>query len=89
MATRAYRQTGRVVFTSKGQIVIPAPIRRRYKIRKGTTAVISEEGTRIVLEPITDEFIRSLRGIDKPKRGAKSAMRLLWADRRRDLAARS
>ncbi len=51
-----------VTVTSKGQMVIPAPLRRRLKIHKGTKIHIAEEQGRLILQPVTKEFIRSLRG---------------------------
>ncbi len=51
-----------VTVTSKGQMVIPAPLRRRLKIKKGTRIHIEESGGRLILQPITKDFIRSLRG---------------------------
>jgi AbrB family looped-hinge helix DNA binding protein len=50
-------------FTSKGQLVIPAEIRRKHGIRAGTKVKFSEdEFGRIVLQPITDEYIDRLMG---------------------------
>ena len=51
------------VVTAKGQIVIPAKLRRKHGIKKGTPVSIFERGTEIVVQPLTDEYIRSLRGI--------------------------
>ena len=51
------------VVTAKGQIVIPAKLRRKHGIKKGTKVSIHERGTEIVLQPLTDEYIRSIRGI--------------------------
>lgn len=53
--------------TSKGQIVIPAEVRRKFGIRQGTRIAVhvDEETGTIVLTPITGEFIRGLRGIDR------------------------
>jgi len=48
--------------TTKGQLVIPAKLRRKYSIHKGTQVAFVEEENRLVLQPITPEFIRSLRG---------------------------
>lgn len=53
----------RSVVTAKGQIVIPAKLRRKHGIKKGTPVSIFERGTEIVLQPLTDEYIRSMRGI--------------------------
>jgi AbrB family looped-hinge helix DNA binding protein len=53
-----------VTFTSKGQIVIPAAIRRRHKIEAGTKVKVFEDQLgRIVLQPITDEYISRVRGM--------------------------
>ena len=39
--------------TSKGQIVIPAKLRRKFGFKAGTRIHVSEECSRIVLQPIT------------------------------------
>jgi AbrB family looped-hinge helix DNA binding protein len=67
--------------TTKGQLVIPAKLRRKYAIRKGTQVAFVEEENRLVLQPLTPEFIRSLRGSLK---GEPSAMKVLLAERKRD-----
>lgn len=48
--------------STKGQFVIPADIREELGIRPGTRIAIIREGNRIILEPINETFIRSLRG---------------------------
>ena len=55
----------RTVVTAKGQIVIPARLRRKYGIKKGTPVSVSDRNGEIVLQPLTDEYIRSLAGIAK------------------------
>jgi len=47
---------------AKGQIVIPAHIRDRFDITQGTQIAIVEEEGRLFLQPVTDAFIRSMRG---------------------------
>ena len=49
--------------TSKGQLVIPIRIRRRYGIKAGTRVRFLERGQEIVIQPLTPAYIRSLRGI--------------------------
>lgn len=44
---------------------------------------ITKKG-QIVLTPITKEYISSLRGIIKPKKGQKSALKMLEEERRAD-----
>lgn len=47
---------------AKGQIVIPAEIRDRLEIKQGTQIAIVEENGRLFLQPVTDAFIKSMRG---------------------------
>jgi AbrB family looped-hinge helix DNA binding protein len=49
--------------TSKGQVVIPADLRRKLRIKAGTPIAVHESGGQLILQPITDEFIDSLRGV--------------------------
>lgn len=67
--------------TTKGQLVIPSKVRKKYGIRKGTRVAIIEEETRIILQPLTREYIRSLRGSLK---GEPSALQFLKEGRRQD-----
>ena len=70
-----------VTVTSKGQLVIPAKLRKKFGIRKGTRVSVTEEGNHLVLQPITRAYIHSLRGILK---GDGSAMKYLLQERKRD-----
>ena len=67
--------------TSKGQLVIPSKLRRKYGIRKGTQVAFLEDNQRLVLQPVTAEFIRRLRGSLK---GGPSALEFLLDDRKRE-----
>ncbi len=49
--------------TSKGQLVIPAAIRERYRITKGTEILFEEVENGVLLKPITDQSIDRVRGI--------------------------
>jgi antitoxin PrlF len=48
--------------SSKGQIVIPAELRAQLGISSGTRIAIQREDDRLILQPITEDFIRTLRG---------------------------
>jgi antitoxin PrlF len=50
------------VISSKGQIVIPANLRKRYGLGEGTTVVFQEERGRLVLAPNNFEAIYALQG---------------------------
>jgi AbrB family looped-hinge helix DNA binding protein len=51
--------------TVKGQIVIPASLRRKYGITEKTPIHIYEQDGKIILEPITREYIHKVRGMYK------------------------
>jgi AbrB family looped-hinge helix DNA binding protein len=65
---------------AKGQIVIPAILRRKYGIKEGTRIVVSDNGDSIVLKPITEEHLKKLQGSLKGKR----ALKMLVDERRKD-----
>jgi AbrB family looped-hinge helix DNA binding protein len=51
-----------VYATVKGQIVIPAELRRKYGIKEGTKIVVTDTENGINLRPITEQYIRELQG---------------------------
>lgn len=51
------------VVTSKGQVVIPSKIRRRFKIKRGTKLCVVEKEGQIVLQPLTEEYFERMAGI--------------------------
>ena len=71
--------TGNV--TTKGQLVIPARIRRRFGIKAGTRIRFIERAGEIVLQPVTSMTIRGLCGALKSD---SSVTAELLADRSRD-----
>ena len=48
--------------TSKGQLVIPAAMRRRFKIKEGTKVLFLEDNGRLLLQPLTEDLIDLLTG---------------------------
>jgi AbrB family looped-hinge helix DNA binding protein len=48
--------------STKGQLVIPAELREELGIRPGMRIAIIRDGNRIILEPVNEEYVRSLRG---------------------------
>lgn len=67
--------------TAKGQVFIPAPLRKKYKIVKGTLLNIYDEENRIVLEPIHQDPVSAGRG--RLKTGGR-VLKALMRDRRRE-----
>jgi AbrB family looped-hinge helix DNA binding protein len=51
--------------TSKGQIVVPARLRKRYGIKPGTKIHFIERNHEILFQPVTSEYIRSVCGLLK------------------------
>jgi len=68
----AIAKTDSVWFTTKGQVVIPAWLRKQFQIEDGTKAVVQATPEGILLKPVTSVTIRRLRGILKRKPGHKS-----------------
>ena len=66
--------------TVKGQIVIPAALRRKYGIKNGTKIIITDTGDAIVLKPVTPQYLSRLRGSLK----GKGVLKTLLEERRKD-----
>jgi len=66
--------------TVKGQIVIPATLRRKYGIKNGTKIIVIDSGDAIILKPVTDQYLRNLQGSLKGKGG----LNVLMEERRKD-----
>jgi AbrB family looped-hinge helix DNA binding protein len=66
--------------TVKGQIVIPAALRRKYGIKNGTKIIVTDTGDAIVLKPVTEQYLKNLQGSLK----AKGGLKVLLDERRKD-----
>ncbi len=64
--------------TVKGQVVIPAEIRKKYHITTGTEVIVVDRNGEIVLKPLLKEPIKEARGKFK---GMESALKALLKDR--------
>ncbi len=72
-------KTESVCFTTKGQVVIPARLRREFHIENGTRAIVQATPEGILLKPVTKHAISRLRGILKRKPGSKTFVEE-WAE---------
>ena len=70
-----------VTATIKGQVVIPANIRKKFGIVKGTPIHIYEEDNKIVVEPVHNDPIKEGKGMLKSKGGV---LKQLMADRKEE-----
>lgn len=68
-------------FSSKGQIVIPSAIRRKFGITGGTRAQVEILADGILLKPVTRATVENLMGKYAP---LKAGTKELEAERRRD-----
>jgi AbrB family looped-hinge helix DNA binding protein len=64
----------------KGQVVIPARLRRKFNIKAGTKIHVIEGKDEIILKPITATFYDKLRGSLK----GKGVLKALSEDRARE-----
>jgi AbrB family looped-hinge helix DNA binding protein len=67
--------------TVKGQILIPASLRRKYQIEKGTPLRVYGGKNRIILEPVDRNQVQEGRGMLKSK---GRVLRSLIEDRKRE-----
>jgi AbrB family looped-hinge helix DNA binding protein len=70
------------VANSKGQVVIPSKVRRQLGIKDGTYLQIDvdEIARKIILTPVTREYVHSLRG----KYKGKGLMKALMVEKKRE-----
>jgi AbrB family looped-hinge helix DNA binding protein len=66
--------------TIKGQIVIPASLRRKYGIKNGTKIIVIDNGESITLKPVTEQYLKNLQGSLK----GKGALKVLVEERQKD-----
>jgi AbrB family looped-hinge helix DNA binding protein len=66
--------------TVKGQIVIPAALRRKYGIKKGTKIIVTDNGDSISLKPVTEQYLIKLQGSLK----GKGMLKVLIDERSKD-----
>jgi antitoxin PrlF len=74
----------RTVISSRGQVVIPAELRQRLGLEKGTRATWSEERGRLVLTPMTERQLDEIMGFLKPAPGEPSMFEESFAERERE-----
>ena len=77
------RKADTVSFTAKGQIVIPAWLRKEFDIQMGSKAVVQATADGILLKPVTRHTIGKLHGILKRQPGGRSFAQE-WAEHKRE-----
>ena len=51
------------VLTSKGQLLIPKPLRKKYGIETGVKVIFEETEGGVVIRPINEQYFKSFRGL--------------------------
>jgi AbrB family looped-hinge helix DNA binding protein len=67
--------------STKGQFVIPSNMRSALGIKPGTRICVTQEGSKIVLEPVSEELVDRTRGMFA---GGPSLSAELMRERRRE-----
>jgi AbrB family looped-hinge helix DNA binding protein len=66
--------------STKGQVIIPVELRRKYKLEPGMRLRVVDTGEGILLTPVTEQDVAKLRGILK----GSDALKILLEERARD-----
>ena len=69
--------------SSKGQVVIPAELRKRYGLKRGTRAVWREQKGQLILTPI-ERLLDEIQGSLKPRPGEPTMFDELFKERERE-----
>ena len=69
-----------ITSTTKGQVVIPAALRRKYGIKQGTRIIVTDNDGTITLTPVTEAYLESLQGSLK----GSGALKVLADERKKD-----
>ena len=67
--------------STKGQFVIPSEMRSALGSQPGTRICVTQEGSKIVLEPVSEELVDRTRGM---LAGGPSLSKALLRERRRE-----
>ena len=76
-------KTDSVWFTTKGQVVIPAWLRKQFHIEDGTKAIVQATPEGILLKPVTAAMIERGFGLLKRRPGDKPFAEE-WAEHKRE-----
>jgi AbrB family looped-hinge helix DNA binding protein len=74
----------RTMVNARGQVTIPAELRKQLAITPGTRFTWLEEKGRLILAPMTSRRTQEVRGFLKPKPGEPSAFEESFKERARE-----
>lgn len=70
--------------TRRGQTVIPAAIRKRYRIQQGDSLMWLDDGNTIRVVPVSRDPIQALRGSGRNERSLERLLAARREDRERE-----
>ena len=76
-----------VRMSSKGQIVLPSEVRRRYGLHAGAELELVDAGDHMVIRPCATDAVALLTGLLRAGSGERSLVEALLEARRSDAAA--
>lgn len=74
----------RTVVNARGQVTVPAELRKQLEIKPGTRVTWFEEKGRLVMAPMATRRMREIRGFLRPKPGEPSAFEESFKERTRE-----
>lgn len=69
---------------ARGQVTIPAELRKQLEIKPGTRVTWFEEKGRLVIAPMTSRRMKEIQGFLKPRPGEPSAFEESFKERQRE-----
>ncbi|HZC22897.1 MAG TPA: AbrB/MazE/SpoVT family DNA-binding domain-containing protein [Candidatus Binatia bacterium] len=76
--------TYHTTISSKGQVVVPAELRKQLGLKKGTRATWTEDRGRLILVPITERLLDEVQGFLKSRPGGPSMFEEHFKERARE-----
>jgi len=74
----------RTLVNVRGQVTIPAALRKRFEIKPGTRVTWLEGKGELILAPMISRRLNEIRGFLKPKPGEPSAFEVSFKERARE-----
>ena len=74
----------RMIVNERGQVTIPAELRKKLELTPGTRMIWFEENGRLILSPMTLHRLKEIRGFLKPKPGEASMFDESFKERARE-----
>jgi len=71
------------VLTSKGQLLIPRRLRKKYGIEAGVKVIFEETEGGVVIRPINEQYFKSFRGLLSSTGKLKEEMKAYKAEEKR------